>query len=121
VHELHAPEAMRSSPSLAARLVGRTVTALRPIQTDGRIERARKVRALRVFGATALAGALLVLFGPDGLRDTARALFAPWSTAQAATPPVMAVRVVPGNAAVPKGASVDVGASLTGFSSDSGV
>ena len=119
VHELHAPEATRSSPSLAARVVGRTVTALRPIQSDGRIERARKVRAMRVLGATVAAGALLVLFGPDGLRETARALFAPWSTAEAATPAVMAVRVVPGNAAVPKGASVDVGASLSGFSSDS--
>ena len=118
VHELHAPETMRSSPSLAARLVARTVTALRPIQSDGRIERARKTRALRVFGAAVAAGALLVLFGPDGLRDTARALFAPWSTAEAATP-VMAVRVVPGNASVPKGASVDVGATLSGFSSDS--
>ena len=118
VHELHAPEAMRASPSLAARLITRTVSALGPLQSDGRIERPRVVRALRVFGATVVAGALLVLLGPDSLRDTARAVFVPWSTAEAATP-VMSVRVVPGNASVPKGASVDVGASLSGFSSDS--
>lgn len=118
VHELHAPQAERSSPSLTARLLVRTVAALRPLQSDNRIERPRMVRAVRVFGAAVVAGLLLVLLGPDGLRDTARALFVPWSTAEAATP-VFAVRVVPGNASVPKGASVDVGATLAGFTSDS--
>ena len=118
VHELNAPEPERSSPALAARLVGRTVDAVRPLERDGRIEKPRVVRALRVFGAAVAAAALLLMLGPDGLRDTARALFVPWGTAEAATP-VMTVRVVPGNAAVPKGASVDVGASLSGFASDS--
>ena len=114
VHELHAPESERSSPSLAARLISRTVTAVRPLEADGRIERPRMVRAQRTLGGVVVAAALLALLGPDGLRDTARALFVPWSVAEAATP-VMAVRVVPGNADVPKGASVDVGASLSGF------
>ena len=118
VHELQAPEAERSSPALTARLVGRTVEAVRPLERDGRIEKPRVVRALQIFGGAVAAAALLLLVGPDGLRDTARALFVPWGTAEAATP-VMAVRVVPGNAAVPKGASVDVGASLSGFASDS--
>jgi hypothetical protein len=118
VHELHAPAELRSSPSLAARLTARTVKALQPLERDGRIERPRTVRALQVFGGAAAVAALLLLAGPDEIRDTARALFVPWSDAQAATP-VMSVRVVPGNASVPKGASVDVGASLNGFSSDS--
>ena len=118
VHELHAPEALRSSPSLSARLISRTVSALRPIESDARIERPRMVRALRMLGGVVVAAALLALLGPADLRHTARALFAPWSVAEAATP-VMAVRVVPGNAAVPKGASVDVGAALSGFASDS--
>jgi hypothetical protein len=118
VHELHAPVADRASPSLSARLIARTVTALRPLQTDGRIERPRMVRASRSLGAVLVIGTLLMMLGPSGLRHTARALFAPWSIAEAATP-VMAVRVVPGDAAVPKGASVDVGASITGFASDS--
>src|SRR4029078_909252 len=99
-------------------LMVRTGEAFRPLERDGRIEKPRVVRALRVFGGAVVAGLLLLLVGPDGLRDTARALFFPWPTAEAATP-VMAVRVVPGNAAVPKGASVDVGASLSGFASDS--
>jgi hypothetical protein len=76
------------------------------------------VRALQVLGGAAVVAALLLVTGPDEIRDTARALFVPWSDAEAATP-VMAVRVVPGNASVPKGASVDVGATLNGFSSDS--
>ena len=36
VHELNAPETERSSPALAARLVGRTVDAVRPLERDGR-------------------------------------------------------------------------------------
>src|SRR6185503_18736016 len=90
VHELSAPETERSSPALTARLVGRTVEAVRPLERDGRIEKPRVVRALWLFGGAVAAAAL-----------------------------VMMVRVVPGNAAVPKGASVDVGASLSGFASDS--
>jgi hypothetical protein len=98
--------------------VARTVGELRPIERDGRLERPRSVRALRIFGATVAAGALLLALGPDEIRDAARALFLPWATAEAATP-AMAVHVVPGNATVPKGASVDVGAALSGFASDS--
>ena len=118
VHEVHAPPAERASPALTARLVARTIGELRPIEHDGRIERPRIVRALRIFGATVAAGALLLALGPDDVRDAARALFLPWATAEAATP-VMSVHVVPGNATVPKGASIDVGAALSGFAADS--
>jgi hypothetical protein len=79
-------EELRSSRSLAERLTARTVTALRPLQSDGRIERPRTVRALRVLGGTVVLGALLVLAGPDGLRDTARALFVPWATPRRRSP-----------------------------------
>ena len=59
VHELHAPEELRSSPSLAARLTARTVKALEPLKSDGRIERPRTVRALQVLGGAAVVAALL--------------------------------------------------------------
>lgn len=113
VQELGASDAARTSPALTARLVERTATMLRPISEQRRIERPRMRRATRGLVAAAVV-ALAVLFGgPDGVRQAARALFVPWTTAQAAIP--AAVRVVPGDVAVPRGASVDVGASLVGF------
>jgi hypothetical protein len=117
VHELKAPEAERASPSLTARLMERTLAAVRPIQHDGRLERPRVQRALRAIGGIAVAVALLFAVGPKQLRGIARQIFAPWSVAEAATP-TLAVRVRPGNAAIPRGAAVDVSASLAGFSAD---
>ncbi|HET7189909.1 MAG TPA: DUF4175 family protein, partial [Gemmatimonadaceae bacterium] len=118
VHELHAPAAERASPSLTARLVERTLAMLAPLQKNAALERPRMVRATRALLAVLVAAVVLLAIGPAGLRHAARALFAPWSVAEAAIP-VLAVHVVPGNAAVPRGASVDVGATLAGFDSDS--
>ena len=118
VHELHAPSAERASPSLTARLVERTLAMLMPLQRNAALERPRMIRAARALAVVVGGAVLLLAVGPAGLRQAARALFAPWSVAEAAIP-VLAVHVVPGNAAVPRGASVDVGASLAGFDSDS--
>ena len=117
VHELKAPESERGSPSLTARLMERTLAMVRPIEHDGRIERPRVQRALRALGGIAVAAALLFAIGPKALRRTARQIFAPWSVAEAAVP-TLAVRVRPGNAAIPRGAAVDVSASLAGFTAD---
>ena len=117
VHELEAPAAERASPSLTARLMERTLAVVRPIQRDGRLERPRVQRALRAIGCIAVAAALLFVIGPKQLRGVARQIFAPWSVAEAAVP-TLAVRVRPGNAAIPRGAAVDVSASLDGFSAD---
>lgn len=117
VHELHAPAPELASASLAARLIERTVTMLHPLQRGATLERPRIVRAGRALAAVVVVALLLFATGPTGLRQTARALFAPWSVAEAASPAI-AVRVVPGNASIPRGASVDVGASLVGFSAD---
>lgn len=117
VHEISAPNAERGSPSLSARLMERTLVVVRPIQHDGRIERPRVQRALRAIGGIVVAAASLFAIGPKPLRSTARQIFAPWSIAEAATP-TLAVRVRPGNAAIPRGAAVDVSASIAGFSAD---
>ena len=117
VHELKAPEAERASPSLTARLMERTLAVVRPIEQGRTIERPRVNRALRALGGIAVASALLFAIGPKALRSTARQIFAPWSVAEAAVP-TLAVRVRPGNAAIPRGAAVDVSASLAGFSAD---
>ncbi|MEP7000851.1 MAG: DUF4175 family protein, partial [bacterium] len=117
VHELEVPDAQRASPSLTARLMERTLTVVRPLQRDGRLERPRVMRAMRSLGILAVAATLMFVAGPKALRNTAKQLFAPWSVAEAATP-TLAVRVLPGNAAIPRGAAVDVKASLVGFATD---
>ena len=117
VHELHAPVAERASPSLTARLVDRTLAVMQPLQRNRALERPRVRRAVRSLGVIAVAVILLVTIGPRQLRQTARQIFAPWSVAEAATPK-LAVRVRPGNAAIPRGAAVDVKASLDGFAAD---
>ena len=117
VHELNAPVTERASPSLTARLVDRTLAVMQPLQRDRALERPRVMRAMRSLGVIAVAVILLVTIGPWQLRHTARQLFAPWSVAEAATP-TLAVRVRPGNAAIPRGAAVDVKASLDGFVAD---
>ncbi|CAN5763260.1 hypothetical protein BH11GEM2_BH11GEM2_28420 [soil metagenome] len=117
VHELKAPDAERASPSLTARLMERTLAVVRPIAQGRTIERPRVNRALRAIGGMAVAAAVLFAIGPKALRSTARQIFAPWSVAEAAVP-TLAVRVRPGNAAIPRGAAVDVSASLAGFTAD---
>ena len=117
MHQLAAPEAERGSPALTARLMERTLAVVRPIQLGGTLERPRVNRALRAIGGIAVAATLLFAIGPHALRGIARQIFAPWSVAEAAVP-TLAVRVRPGNAALPRGAAVDVTASLAGFSAD---
>jgi hypothetical protein len=117
VHELRAPEALRASPSLTARLVERTLAIVRPLQRDMVIERPRMLKAARSLGIVAVAGLLLFFAGPSTVRKTAKLLFAPWSIAEAATP-VFMVNVLPGNAAIPRGAAVDIKARLDGFSAE---
>lgn len=116
VHELDVPEERRASPSLTHRLIDQALAPVRALATGGALERPRVVRAARVLGGTALAAALAFALGPVALRDAARTLFAPWSSADAA--PVFAVLVTPGDATVPRGGAVDVRASLVGFTAE---
>jgi hypothetical protein len=116
VHELNIPEERRTSPSLTRWLVEQAAAEVRALAAGGALERARLIRARRVLGGLAAAAALALVLGPGALRQTARVLFVPWSTADAA--PVFAVRVTPGNATVPRGGAVDVRAALVGFTAE---
>ncbi|MEP6619884.1 MAG: DUF4175 family protein [bacterium] len=117
IHELRLPEANRASPSLTARLVERTLVLVRPLHRGATLERPRMLRAARALGMTAVAAALLFFVGPKALRHTARQMFAPWSIAEAAVTK-LAVNVKPGNAAIPRGAAVDIHAALVGFGAE---
>ncbi len=117
VQEAHTPETERSSGALAARLMTRASAAIRPLQERAALERPRMVRASRALGVLAVAAAGMFWFGPAALRDSARLLFVPFGTAQAATP-LRAVNVTPGNATVPRGGALEVRAALVGFAAD---
>jgi len=118
VHELGQPTARQASPALTARVVDQAARALAPIADARTIERPRELRAGRVLLGAVAAGALLLAFGPAGLRDSARILFAPWSVAIAATPPTPVVNVEPGDADVPRGGALDIRAELAHFAAD---
>ncbi len=117
IHELEVPEGEGASSSLAARLVNHTLTMVRPLQRDAAIERPRILRAARALGVIALAVILLFAAGPNALRRAARVMFVPWSDAEAAAP-ALAIRVKPGNISIPRGAALDVEASLFGFGAE---
>jgi hypothetical protein len=88
--------------------------AVRPLAASAAIERSAALRAVRTLVAVAAFGAIALAFGPASLRDAARVLFVPWSTAAAAAP-VFTIDVEPGDATVPRGGAADVRADLVGF------
>ena len=118
VHEIQQPEAERGSPALAGRVVQQAARALGPLASARAIELPREQRAQKALGIALVAAALLLAFGPAGLRDSARILFAPWSVAIAATPPAPVVDVEPGDADVPRGGALDIRAALSHFTAD---
>ncbi|MBL0890498.1 MAG: Ig-like domain-containing protein [Gemmatimonadaceae bacterium] len=114
VQEAETPAAQRLSPSLSERLMRRAHDAIRTLPRDASLERPRMIRAGQWSGALALGAALLLVLGPQSVRDGARVLFMPFGTAQAAVP-VRALSIEPGNASVPRGGAIEVEATLVGF------
>ena len=117
VQEAHVPEADRVSPSLSARLMTRATGAIRPLQVRASLERPRMMRAGQWLVGLALVSASLFMLAPAFIRDGARLLFVPWSTAEAAVPRRL-VTVEPGNASVPRGGAIEMHAVLVGFAAD---
>ena len=118
VHEIGQPDAERGSPALAARVVQHAARALEPLASARAIELPREQRAQKALAIAVVAAGLLLAFGPAGLRDAARILFAPWSVAIAATPPAPVVDVEPGDADVPRGGALDIRATLAHFTAE---
>uniref|UniRef100_UPI00333F7E76 hypothetical protein n=1 Tax=Gemmatimonas sp. TaxID=1962908 RepID=UPI00333F7E76 len=114
VQEAQLPEHERPSPSLSARLMSRAAAAIRPLEAHMALERPRMIRAGQAFAGVSAGAALLLFFGPQAVRDVARLLFVPYSTAQAAVP-VRMLSVTPGNTSVPRGGAIEVEAALVGF------
>lgn len=116
VHELGVSPAERPSPGLSARVMEQALAEVRRIEAGPGLERSRVGRAAALLAGVGAATALLLVIGPPILRDAAKAIFIPWTEAAAA--PVFAVTVTPGNAKVPKGGAIELGAALRGFTAE---
>jgi hypothetical protein len=102
------------------KLVAQAVEKCKTIEGGRAIGRTGLRRAGVALGAIASVGALLLMVGPEFLRQGASALLVLSRSAEAASP--YAINVLPGDVEVPKGSDQTVAARLAGFrSNDVGV
>ena len=113
VSAVEQPSRATKSDALAKGVLSSAVTRLRAVDRGRRVERQELQRGSGILAALVLVVAALVLAGPDFIRDGARALFAPWRSAQAAVP--YAVQVAPGDTTISRGGDLEVRARLSGF------
>ena len=113
VHEIGRPSEQRASPALTNLVVQQALAQVRGL-TGGSLERRAARRAWKRLAAVAVIAAIAFSLGPPSLRQTARVLFMPWSTAAAAER-TFAIELQPGDATVPLGGAVDVRAHLVAF------
>jgi Domain of unknown function (DUF4175) len=103
------------SPVMRERLVASAVERAKRVEARDP-ERPQLVRAGGTVAGLVAVAALLLAFGPQALRQGARVLLVPWSTAEAAE--ALAVAVEPGDARLAKGGDQEISAHLRGFVSD---
>ena len=120
VEEALAPVEQRPSPALAHRLMVRAAAMLAPLADARALEAAPSRRALQRLALVAGGAALLLGLGPQRLRDAARWLVVPSSTAEAAVPRRRWL-VTPGHVTVPRGGGLAVRATADGFAADEAV
>ena len=113
VRETSRPVAQQLSPALTARLASSAVGALERLEHGGAVERPRTVVAGKRLAALLAAAAVTLFLLPAPWQATARAVLMPWDAA--ASVPVRRIAVLPGDIAVPRGASLDLEADLSGF------
>jgi hypothetical protein len=104
------------SEALAKGVVASALSRLRAVERGRRIERRELHRGSAILAALVLAVIVVLLAGPAFFRHGARALFAPWRSAEAAMP--YAVQVAPGDTTIPRGGDLEVHARLGGFDAE---
>ena len=104
------------SKALASGVIASAVSRLRAVERGRRIERRELQRGSAILGALVVVVIVMVLAGPDFIRNGARALFAPWRSAEAAVP--YAVEVAPGDTTISRGGDIEIRARLAGFESE---
>ena len=110
--EMRAARAPQSE-ALAKGVAAAALARLRAVERGRRVERRELQRGSAVLSAVFVGVMLLILAGPAFLRHGARALFAPWRSAEAAMP--YTVQVAPGDTTIPRGGDLEVHARLGGF------
>jgi hypothetical protein len=103
-------------PAILERLVEQAVDRCRSIAGGREVARAAVKRHAVLLGAIAAGAALLLVVGPQFLRQGASALLILSRNAEAASP--YAIKVGPGDVTVPKGSDQIVKATLSGFQSN---
>ena len=107
-------------PAIVDKMVAQAVEKCRTIEGGRAIGRAGMRRSAVALGLIASVGALLLVIGPEFLRQGASALLVLSKSAEAASP--YAISVQPGDKEVPKGSDQSIAARLAGFrSNDVGV
>ena len=106
--------------AIVDKLVAQAIEKCRTIEGGRAIGRIGLRRAAVALGAIATVGTLLLVAGPEFLRQGASALLVLSKSAEAASP--YAITVLPGDVKVPKGSDQAIHAKLAGFrSNDVGV
>jgi hypothetical protein len=111
----HSPRAMRSE-ALAKGVISSALSRLRAVDRGRRVERNELQRGSAILGGLMLAAVVVLLAGPSFLRHGARALFAPWRSAEAAMP--YTVDIAPGDTTIPRGGDLEIQARLGGFDAE---
>src|SRR5687767_12664026 len=104
------------SEALAKGVVASALSRLRTVERGRRVERRELRRGSAILGALVVAVIAVLLAGPAFLRHGARAVFAPWRSAEAAMP--YTVQVAPGDTTIPRGGDLEVHARLGGFDAE---
>ena len=104
------------SEALAKGVVSSALSRLRAVDRGRRVERGDLRRGSAILGGLVLAVVVVLLAGPSFLRHGARALFAPWRSAEAAMP--YTVDVAPGDTTIPRGGDLEIQARLGGFDAE---
>ena len=102
-------------PAIVDKLVAQAVEKARAIDGGRKVGRRAMKQQVVALGAIAGLGALLLIVGPEFLRQGAAALLT-LTPAEAASP--YAIKVTPGDVTIPKGSDQSVSAKLAGFRSN---
>ncbi len=110
------PVRASQSEALAKGVVAAALARLRAVERGRRVERREMRRGSAILGGLVILVLAAILTGPAYLRHGALALFAPWRSAEAATP--YTVQVAPGDTTIPRGGDLEVQARLGGFDAE---
>src|SRR5262245_13341940 len=109
------PASVEVPPAIMEKMVEQAIARCRAVEGGRGVGQKIMRRYAVVFTSVAAAGILMLIVGPEFLRQGASALLVLTKSAEAASP--YAINVTPGDQTIPKGADQAVTAKLAGFQS----